>query len=204
MRLNKLLLKILLCCFVCSMLLGCGSSKYIEPNRYMLTIKKPVIKYPKENYKCSVYVDSITAVSPSDDLDFIYRINKSQYIKDYYNGFLVSPSHQFDAITNYYLRSYGKFNTDVLPYTNTLKVSLLDMYADYQNSSDPKAVVSLSFLLTKFEHGKGTVLLDKTLTSKVTLQSKTTESLIEAWDVGIKNIFTTAIRDLNDKLICEI
>jgi ABC-type uncharacterized transport system auxiliary subunit len=73
-------------------------------------------------------------------------------------------------------------------------VQLNEFYADYRDNTDPKAVISLRFILTK---PNGSVVLDKIFTQKITLSAKNTASLLATWNTAVQTILTNAIRTLN-------
>ena len=201
----KFLLQLMLSCLLCLMLAGCISSKYVERKQYLFDTQKEAVNKTAKTYSCSVFIDHVAAEPPFDQLDFLYRIKSGQYLVDYYHGFFVPPTEQLDSILGTYLDISGKFNVDVteLPTSkNKLKVKLIELYADYRDRDNPRAIITLNFLLTKLVDDKTVVLLDKALRSSVVLKEKNTDSLLRAWNVGIQDILKQAIGILNSKSNC--
>lgn len=186
-----ILLKIsLLSCF----LLGCVSSKYIERKQYLLETPESLLKKSSRSSTCPMVIEHVTALAPFDQLDFLYRVESTRYLVDYYHGFLVPPAEQLDAMLRSYFRGYGSCNT-------RLQVKLIELYADYRDHDHPQAVITLQFILTKLdEKGKNLVLADKVLHANIPLCEKNTTSLLRAWDIGVQNVFAKAQHILNQTL----
>src|SRR3990172_2968319 len=192
---NKSWLQLMLSVLLCLMLVGCISSKYVERKQYLFDVQKNLAKKIATSYKCSVFVDHAVAEPPFDQLDFLYRIKSGQYLVDYYNGFLASPTEQLDAILEAYLNASGEFK-------NKLQIKLTELYADYRDRNNPQAVIALNFLLTKVVDDKTVVLLDRVLRSSIAIKEKNTDNLLRAWNVGIQDILKQVVQMLNRKVSC--
>ena len=192
---NKSWLQLMLSVLLCLMLVGCISSKYVERKQYLFDVPKNLAKKIATSYKCSVFVDHAVAEPPFDQLDFLYRIKSGQYLVDYYNGFLASPTEQLDAILEAYLNTNGEFK-------NKLQIKLTELYADYRDRNNPQAVIALNFLLTKVVDDKTVVLLDKILRSSIAIKEKNTDNLLRAWNIGIQDILKQMVQMLNSKVSC--
>ena len=201
----KQVCSILIGCLLCLATVGCVSTKYVEQKQYLFTIKTLPEKKVKNN-NCSVFVDHVTAVSPFDQLDFLYRIKSGRYLTDYYNGFLVSPTEQLEAIIINYLKASGNFNIDsnntsmMSIASDKLKVQITELYADYRDNTNPKALVALRFILTRSVDDKSIVVFDKVFYGRVSIKEKNTASLLAAWNIGLQDIIKSAISALNATL----
>lgn len=195
----KYLVRLLITSLLCLATVGCISAKYVEQNQYLLSIKTLPEKKAAQN-QCTLFVEHVAALAPFDQLDFLYRIKSGQYLTDYYNGFLVSPTEQLKPLLANYLMALGKFNLDTtepLTAPNKLQVQVLEFYADYRDNTHPKAVISLRFNLTKLENDKSIVLFDQVLSAKVALKEKNTNSLLSAWNVGLQDILRRGVGALD-------
>jgi len=189
----------------CLMLSGCISNKYIERQQYLLDVPKSFAKKSVVTCQNSIFVDHVVARAPFDELDFLYRVKSDRYLVDYYNGFLASPSEQIESLLTAYLRAYGKFGLEAAELAKAdyrLQVKIIELYADYACRSKPQAVISLHFIVTKLVADKPIVLVDRIFHEHVALKEKNTISLLQAWNVGLKNILTQATRVLNRKIGC--
>ncbi|MEI8055013.1 MAG: hypothetical protein WCH10_03315 [bacterium] len=195
----KHILQLMVCCLLCLATIGCISAKYVEQKQYLLEIKTLPEKKAAPD-KCFVFVDHVTAIAPFDQLDFLYRIKPGQYLTDYYHSFLVSPAEQLEPIFINYLKALGDFGLDTttsLAAQNKLQVQITELYADYRDHDNPKAVIALHFVLTRLIVNEPVVLLDKVLYAKVALKNKDTNSLLVAWSVGLRDVLTRGVRALN-------
>ena len=197
----KCMLRLLITCLLCLAMVGCVSTKYVEHNQYLLNIKTLPEKKAVQGQSL-LSVEHVAAIAPFDQLDFLYRIKSGQYLTDYYNGFLVSPTEQLKPALTNYLKALGRFDlgTAELPLLTTpnkLQVQIVEFYADYRDNTHPRAVISLRFILTKLENDKSVVLFDKVLSAKVALKEKNTNSLLSAWNVGLRDILKRGIEALN-------
>ena len=177
-------------------LTGCISSKYVEQKQYMLDVEKPTDGH-KINKQSSLYIDHVATTAPFDQLNFLYRINEYQYLTDYYNGLLVPPAEQLETTLTNYVKNSSKFTiqSNALSASNILRVQLNEFYADYRDNKNPQAIINMRFVLSR--SGDNKIILDKTFTQKAALQTKNTEGLLAAWNIGLQNILTNATKALN-------
>jgi len=186
------------------LLSGCIANKYIEHKQYLLDVPD-ASKKARISYQCSLFVDRVTAISPFDRLDFLYRIKSGGYLIDYYHGFFALPAGQFDEILKASLKKHAHFNSNydklIIP-SYRLAVELAELYADYRDHNNPTAVVAMRFVLTKSVEDKVIVVVDKLLRSSIYLKAKNTESLLQGWNNGIRNIMQQGIQILNGKISC--
>ena len=183
-------LKLICLSIFCSLLSGCISmNKYIEKKQYLFNL--PTL--PTSNHRASAQnlsVHPITISAPFDQNYFIYRISANQYLTDYYHSFLVSPARQLNPVLIDYLKKIG------ITGHKELSVKITELYADYRDRQNPKAVVTLNFVLSMEKNKKNIPLLDKTFRSAIPLKAKDSDSLVNAWSLGIKYSITTAILSL--------
>jgi hypothetical protein len=175
------------------------STKYVEHEQYLLNIKTLPEKKITQN-KRIVFIDQITAAPPFDQLDFLYRVSSDRYLTDYYHSFLVSPAQQLEPKLVNYLKALGNFNLETKTPSilhDKLQVKITQFYADYRNHALPKATIGIHFTLTRSVDDKNTVLFDKTLCANISLKEKNTNSLLEAWGLGLRNILSQVVNELN-------
>jgi hypothetical protein len=189
----------------CWFLAGCISTKYVERKQYLLDIPKSLAKKNSRSSSCSIFVEDVAVAVPFNQLDFLYRVESGRYLPDYYNGFLAAPAEQLDTILRAYLRVYSNCNLEITKLLtsppNSLQVKLVELYADYREHNNPQAVFALQFYLTTTTvDGKSVVLLDKILRASVPLKAKDTESLISAWNEGVRDVLGQGMQMLNQAL----
>lgn len=179
------------------LLLGCVVSRNIEQQRYLLVAPKNFRQEVVVPH-CSVVVEHALAVAPFDRLDFLYRVQSDRYLADYYHGFLVEPTEQLDVILGEALQNCSDSGTLVTQ--PRLQIKLVELYADYRDRHHPQGVIAIRFLLTQSSAGKSTVLLDQLYRSNIPLVKKDTDSLLQAWNEGLRIILRGGLKALSGKL----
>ncbi|MDR1057322.1 MAG: hypothetical protein LBL17_01975 [Coxiellaceae bacterium] len=193
MNYKMLWLRFILAYLICSLLAGCVSTKYVEHKQYLLDV--PAVQTGKKAQRSyTIFVNRVEAIAPFDQLDFLYRVKSGYYLSDYYHGFLVPPSEQLDEIVSAYFRTHG---IELTASQNRLNIKLTEFYADYRDRNNPKAVITMRFILSKLIDNKVVILVDKTLRSAITLKAKNTENLLYGWNKGIKDIMERLVQVLN-------
>lgn len=180
---------------LCLLTTGCLTKKYIQHNQYLLNIKAPAAT-KLHTKKSTLFVYPIVIRAPFDQLNFLYRINNNQYLTDYYNGFLTSPTQLLYPILMKYLKSEG-INVVTSMYAGNvdkkLQVEITELYADYRDRAHPTSRTSVNFLVTKQTTGKETILLDKSFALSLPLREKSTANLLRAWEQSFRILFSQGV-----------
>ena len=189
-------------CFSVSGCFSAATHKYVEKKQYLLNL--PLLPTKKSAIpKQDIVVHPITAFAAFDQNYFLYRVSKNQYLIDYYNGFMISVTRQLDPVLISYLKHSGFMNVgiaqDSAALQNELRVQITDLYADYRDRTQPRAVAALHFILTTKKDGKTVVLLDRTFHSIIPLKAKNTDSLLAAWSKGLQIDLTAAVWEMQHR-----
>lgn len=188
-----------LCYLSCCFLIGCISTQYVERKQYLLDVPKSTMTKTNIASRSSIFVEHVFAAPPFDRLDFLYRVESGRYLVDYYNGFLVTPAEQLEQILGGYLNNFN-VDTSLFMAPNRLQVKLIELYADYRRRDKPTAVIALQFHLTTMVDGKNITLSNQVFQANIVLKKKNTESLLEAWNEGLKDVLARGMRMLNQTL----
>jgi ABC-type uncharacterized transport system auxiliary subunit len=167
----------------------------------MLDIKTPKklsTKAPRKN----LMVRSTVIIPQFSNLNFVYRTSKIQYSTDHYNEFYTLPATLINQAIVKYLTATKLFHfvtNDSRPirikYLLTSKVT--ELYADYRNRFQPKAIMTIQFSLFKINHpDRNIILLNKTFTATSPLQQKNSQSLVNAWNKDLAIILRRLAHDL--------
>ncbi|MBF0362393.1 MAG: hypothetical protein HQK49_15355 [Oligoflexia bacterium] len=202
---------------ICIFTTGCLSSKYIPRKEYLLNIADPVSmsNLSKNIYlkKYFLFLDRITIVSPYNQLDFIYRINSSEYLTDYYNGFMSSPEEQVYLSLVKYLKQISNLEIlttlpEMIKANDTttifkLHTEITELMADYRDRNNPKTIVSIHVIIKKIEIKNSTtiILFDKTISSVIPIKKKNTESLVSGLNKCFQNVLEELIYIMKTYLI---
>jgi len=182
------------------LLTGCfAPSSYVVRNQYLLNVKTFASQLVK-THAHTVIINMAYVASPFNQLSFIYRVSDSQYLTDYYHNFATPLSQQFDALFLNYAHALGNFDpitiyNELNNADYKLQPTITHFYADYRDRKHPQAVVALNCKLFKYEK-KREAVMDKTFIARIPLQTKDTESLLLAWNSGLQNVMTDALREV--------
>lgn len=198
------IVKFTFCCWgICcaGLLCGCVAVKHIDRQQYLFDIKtSPVTKTIAPIFNLKIH--NTTAIAPADQISFLYRITANEYRTDYYHSFLIAPTQQLTTHLASFI--YATKHLRLAPDNNSkynLYPKLTKLYADYRDTSNPKAVIATHILLTKDAKGDRRVLLDKIYNYAIPIQKKNSESLIAAWNEGITQMLLLASRDIESVLM---
>jgi len=175
-------------CFIGSLLLsGCFTPKYVEKKQYLFNVSKFALN-KKAITRQHVLLNQITATSPYDQINFIYRLSDNKYTVDYYNGFVTPPATQLRQILQNYFAARNNFYpviADDLSSKYRIDTDLAECYGDYRNPAQPEAVLAIHMIVIK-QQNLNQILFDKVFRSRVALQAKTSEQLVAAWDKDLQ------------------
>lgn len=177
-----------------------------EQRQYAFTVTCPSKVENKKSTKTQHILEVSTPqiTSMFDSSKFVYRYSNINYTSDYYNTFFDSPSLQLhqnliNCLQMSKLFSYVAANTYPKKSDYILKSYVKELYADYENSKLPRAVLSITFVL--FDNtDKHNILLNKTFREVIPLKQKTSDALMYAWNMALQNILDQMITDLNKKI----
>lgn len=196
-------LKLFSCLIFCFLVAGCFPSKYVERQQYMFSAPFKHSKHTANYAARKVLISRTSIAVPFDQLFFLYRISDTQYVTDFYNGFLVSPAQQFDGILVNYLYANANFypvtieGAEVTEYF--LNTEITEIYADYRNRDKPQAVIGVHMALMQQDKDKDKtkIILTKRFRAATPLCVKDTASLMAAWNADLRIILremTTTLR----------
>ncbi len=182
----------------CLLLSSCISVKYPDRTQYMLNAAKPQPVYSVPPKK-TLTIYNVTSAQQFAGLAFVYRTSDINYTRDYYNIFFNSPSDQIQDQMVKYLAATNLFQhvTDeisIFHTTYSLRSKVIELYADYRNSNQPKAVMTMKFMV--FRDTKPKFILEKTISSSAPLATKSTRALVEAWNNDLTIILAQLTTDL--------
>ncbi len=140
-------------------------------------------------------------INPSfDSHSFVYRIEKNEYITDYYNEFINSPTRLITEKIAENLYSSSRFTPaptdrkqDII-YLLSGKITRL--YGDFQATNAPKAVIEIRMILEKNTGKTFQVISNKTYLAEEPILSRKPAHLISGWNKGLVKIMTRFVSDL--------
>jgi len=178
---------------------GCNNTDDARSS-YLLDVKRT-------GKASGVYRDTILAVKEFDvsprfrDKALVYRTGKFKYESDYYNEFLTWPGKLVGEEARQWLGASGMFGSvvkygDVSNPTHVLKGDVTELYGDFSEESNPRAVIGIKFLLVDVTGRKPEIVFEKSYDAVIGLESKSAEELIEAQNENLREILSSLENDL--------
>lgn len=179
-------------------LIGCVNlnHKYIEQQKYGLAVSLPKPVAHKNDKILEIYYPEIAA--QFSGANFIYRTHELKYTSDYYNIFFVSPLEQIYHNELKYLQTVKLFkyvSGDVTPLKPNyiLKTYVSALYADYRDTTQPKAMMSIQFILLDVSVKPVKIIMQKTFVQSMLLPQKSSDALVATWNKELEIILQQLI-----------
>lgn len=145
-------------------------------------------------------------VAPSfSSREMIYRLQESEYVADYYNLFLVTPSDVFSQRVRQWLDAAGVFthvaapNSDLRP-DFILESSVKALYGDFRNKNAPIAVMEVQFFLLRDTGTDYEVGMTKTYSIETPVQPGGAAPLVAGWNKALVEVLTMLEQDIRASL----
>ncbi len=184
------------------LLLGCFGLKREYPKRDFYTLK--VVNIMETDPGAGRYYLKIqrSELNPAYfHRDFNYKIRQDEFISDYYNQFYKPVTTIVTAELYKWLSNSGLFK-DVLPIESIIKAKYLldslivDIYADFADPINPKAVLNMQFFLVDDSGPHPELVYTNVYNQTVELAGKGPDSVVDGWNKALENIFNQLQSDL--------
>ena len=173
---------------------GCGSLKtpHLEKQYYDLNLDMQ----RSSNYinkGGSLLVKEFSINPTFDSHCLVYRIDKNEYVYDYYNEFVYYPAKIIsDKIAEtlygsaYFISALTKEQVDI---KYRLSGKILQLYGDFQDSNAPKAIIEIRIILEEKRDKIFQKVISNTYRGSEAISSAAPDDLFEGWNSGLsKNI----------------
>lgn len=184
------------------LLIGCSGLKREYPTKNYYTFD--VINEIKVNNNQGINYIKIERTDVNHAYhhrDFNYKIGPDEFISDYYNQFYKGVGSLVTSEIYKWLSSAGIYK-EVLPVNNlinskyVLDSKLVDIYGDFSNSEEPRAVLNMQFFLIDDSSDDAELAYSNVYNQSVAISSRTPNSLVEGWNEALKNILKQLESDL--------
>lgn len=130
---------------------------------------------------------------------FVYRLDKSRYENDYYNGFVIPPRTIITEAIQEGLLKRGGFTTHDYPGPAQFRLSgkILALCGDYRPGRPPRAVLEIRIFMEKRENSRRWIIISKTYTQARQIPAKTPEHLIEGWNADLDALILDFLKDIS-------
>ena len=134
-----------------------------------------------------------------DSHSFVYRIEKNEYIIDYYNEFVSYPAKLISEIIEENLcisRHFTSIQTNTKQEIGfRLSGKITRLYGDFQDHSAPKAVIEIRMTLEKKNDTAFQAISSKTYLVEKNISSSDPSQLVSGWNIGLLKIVIQFISD---------
>ena len=184
------------------LIFGCSGLKrdYPKKNYYTFEVVNE-IKVNNNRGKNYIKIERADVNHAYLHRDFNYRVGPDEFISDYYNQFYRPVGALVSSEIYKWFSSTGLFK-DVLP-VNSLIIAkyildskIVDIYGDYSNPDDPRAVLNMQFFLIDDSSDVAKLVYSNVYNQSVTISSRTPGALVEGWNDALKNILKQLETDL--------
>ncbi len=187
--------------FIIIFIYGCAGLKKepVDKNYFDLAITLPVSSQDKMCNGERVLVKEFYINPAFDSHSFVYRLGKNKYAIDYYNEFVNSPAR---LITEKIEGSLYASNLFTCIQTNMkqnisfrLSGKITRLYGDFQDPSNPRAVIEISMILEKKDGPAFQAISSKTYLAEENISSNDPSQLVSGWNTGLLKIVIEFISD---------
>lgn len=180
------------------MLSGCSLRQpAVVTDNYAFDIPAPS---PGSRGGRSIAVLPFTASPQAAGQMFLYRADEARYESDYYNRFLAPPAQMLGGQLRKWLMlsRAGDVRQPGSPLDAELVVQprIVSLYADYRDTSKPRAVVAMIAVLVSRDIGGDRQLFEKVYRREIPMREVSPAAAAEGWSRAFAEIFGQFTRDL--------
>lgn len=148
----------------------------------------------------SISVLPFTAAPTASGQMFLYRAADTRYEHDFYNRFLAPPAQLLTGdLRKYLLQSkVGPVREPGAPLSSDYIVQprIDDLYADYRDTAQPRAVVAMTVVLVSRQASGNKQVFEKTYRREMPMDEVSPAAAVRGWSKGAGQIFWQFTRDL--------
>ncbi len=131
---------------------------------------------------------------------FFYRVDTDEVRRDYYNEFATRPELQITEVLREWVSSAHIFETvlsgtSVLAPAYVIEGSIRELFGNF-TTTDGKAILSIELKLIEHSAGGPEFLFGRDYERRIPVDVHSPNALIEAWNKGLLDIFTTFESDV--------
>ena len=175
-------------------ILGCGQGSGPDDPRHYFLMEVQREGISQASTQDMVLLVRPFALSPGyHSKELTYRTGSSQYESDYYNQFIIDAGRQIGEQTRLWLTKSGIFahvvpTGSTMSATHLLEGNITQLYGDFRDKTNAQAVMSITFYLLDITERNPKMITSKTFDVSVPITEAKAESVIEAYNRGLKQI----------------
>ncbi len=184
---------------------GCVNLRRDYPIRtfYVLEARPDAIQPPAEDGPV-VQVQLFRASPGFSSSEFVYRTGESIFESDSYHAFFTLPSDQIRALTSQWIQDSGRARAVLdrssrLRPDNIIEGNLVNLYGDFRDEGNPRAVIEIEFLVMDIQPIEPTIIFSRSYQESIPIPESTAEALVEGWNEGLKKILSAFTKDIPEE-----
>jgi len=140
------------------------------------------------------------------DLYLVYRSGETTYESDFYNQFMSLPMQMIEDQMQAWLQGSPLFKF-VLPPANaaisdfTIDGRLLELYADYRDTKNPKAVLKLQLTVNDSKPQIPVVAFQKIYSQAIPMKAVSANALVEGWNKALEQVVNDFEQDFKTSVM---
>lgn len=181
---------------------GCFSFKKTYPEKHQFLLDVPQRSVITSESDTSLLLIRTLNVSPLyKDKGFVYLKDEHMYVSDFYNEFFIEPGPMLTEAVQKWLAGSGIFaNVISIPGKIVpdyiLEGTVTSLYGDYSVEEQNYAVIGIQFFLISEATAASEIVFQKHYQRKIPFNTATPQSLVNAWNIGLKELLTEFESDL--------
>jgi len=184
---------------------GCVRGTRPAPDLLYLDIHPGSVPEASQASSEVVLLRRLDVGSPFDDRRFVYRTGSETYESDYYVRFAASPAEILTDRVEAWLNESHLFEGVVesgsrVEYRYILEGEVLELYGDYTDPQQPRAVLKLDFVLVDDLEGAGKIVFSRQYRRVEAMSSPRAQSLAEGWGSALRAVLQELTSDLKNSL----
>jgi len=194
----------LLFCMFFILAAGCLGVSQPYPDITMYSIHlEPEANQEKEEGALALKMKKFYVSPRFESKSLVYKTSNHTYETDYYNRFIIPPSTMITEQVSHWLASSPKIRyladsrfTREVDYT--LEGRVLELYGDFRNKENPKAVLTVEIVLLDEEESPPKAIIQEIYNEEIALNEASVSELIAAFNQGFENIMQEFESDLEE------
>jgi len=172
----------------------------VPRTEYSFSLSPP--QHPPGNIAPILAVRLFDASPMFENQEFVYRLASTRWETDFYHIFSQPPSVLLTFETRSWMQHSGLFRSVAIPglapaESWQLQGFLNELYGDFQNATNPAAVISMRFtLMPPGAQASTQPLFNKSYEHREPLSDISPNGLVEAWNRGGEAILTKLAADI--------
>ena len=189
-------------CIVSTVLSGCVRISREHPDITYYNLKVTRGEEPRgRDEGMSLKLRALEARQPYDSRRFVYHVQKNEVVRDYYNQFAAFPAVMLTAAVGDWLQDspsvdFVSRERDMIDCDYELRGEIIELYGDFTDPADPRAVLVLRFTLLATADIPYAVVFSREYEASVRVERVSSTALLEGWKKGVRRILNDLEEDL--------